>query len=323
VATAPLVDVHMHIYQTRATGEYHKQSYEIWEYGARPPSVRFSRYGGDLADAERAMTAAGYDYAVSVNLFGVELERGEAIAKLPADLKGADRERALAEIDATMPDRLRAFNRWACDVAGKSGRIIPFAAVDPWALAPDENAAHLRELAERHGARGVKLHPVVQRFTPNDPRMGPVYRTCVELGLVVLSHSGTAKGATQYAEPRAFADLARAYPDLKLVLAHLGGGSWQQTLDLARAFPRVGFDCCEIIEWTGAPNAPTAKELARLIRDIGPSRVMLGTDFPWYDLDRMVERVMDLPLLAREEKESMLGANAIRLLGLDTPRRPH
>src|SRR5262249_13091330 len=202
---------------------------------------------------------------------------------------------------------------------GKCGRILPFVALDPWAQSAEGNATHLRQLAEQHGARRVQLHPVVQRFMPNDPRLALSYRTCVELGLVVLAHSGTAKGTTQYAEPRAFADLARAWPDLKVIVAHLGGGSWQQTLDLARAFPHLMFDCCEIIEWTGAPNAPSAEELARLIRDIGSHRVMLGTDFPWYDLDRTAERVMALPILAQEEKEAILGVNAARLLGLDAP----
>ena len=269
------------------------------------------------------MAAAGYDYAVSVNLFGVELTRGEAIAALPPELTSADRRRALAEIDATMPERLRAFNRWACDVVAQSGRILPFVALDPWAQSPEENASHLRELAERHGARGVKLHPVVQRFMPDDPRLAPSYRACIEMGLVVLAHSGTAKGSTQYAEPRAFAELARAWPDLKLVLAHLGGGSWHQTLELARAFPHIWFDCCEIIEWAGAPNAPSTEDLARLIRDVGAHRVMLGTDFPWYDLDRTMERVMELPILAREEKEGILGANAARLLDLGGSPGPH
>jgi predicted TIM-barrel fold metal-dependent hydrolase len=146
--------------------------------------------------------------------------------------------------------------------------------------------------------------------------MLPIYRACVELGLTVLSHSGTAKGATQYAEPRAFAEVLRTLPDLTVVLAHLGGGSWRQTAELAQRFPHVAFDCCEIVEWTGAPNAPSDEALARLIRDIGPHRVMLGTDFPWYDLDHTVERVMALPLLSREEKEGMLGANAVRILRL-------
>jgi predicted TIM-barrel fold metal-dependent hydrolase len=312
----------MHIYETKRSGDWQKAAYQIWEYGPRPRSVEFSHASGDLSDAERAMTAAGYDYAVSVNLFGVELARGEALADLPQELSPADRQRALAEIDASMAERLRAFNRWACDVVGRSGRILPFVALDPSAQSPEENASHLRDLAEHHGARGVKLHPVVQGFLPNDPRLAQSYRTCVEMGLTVLAHSGTAKGPAQYAEPRAFADLAHDWPDLKLILAHLGGGSWRQTLELARAFPNLHFDCCEIIEWTGAANAPTAAELARLIRDVGPHRVLLGTDFPWYDLDRTLERLMALPLLAREEKEAIAGANAARLLGLATPTGP-
>ena len=40
---------------------------------------------------------------------------------------------------------------------------------------------------------------------------------------------------------------------------------------------------------------------------------MLGTDF-WYDLT--VELVMDLPGLALEEREAILGANAARILHL-------
>jgi hypothetical protein len=310
-----IVDAHMHIYPTKAEGDRQKAGYLIWEYGAKP-DVAFSRYSGDVDDAVAAMRQAGYRRAVLVNLFATDLARVEAVAALPSGLGDAERVRAVAEIDASMGERLRAFNRWACDVARAHPEITPYVAVDPSALSAEANVAHLRELAERHGARGVKLHPVVQRFAPDDPRMLPVYRACVELGLVVLSHSGTARGATQYAEPRAFAAVLRQVPDLTLVLAHLGGGSWRQTVELARSFPSVAFDCCEIVAWTGAPGAPTDDELARLIQDIGSERVMLGTDFPWYDLDHTVERVMALPRLAREEKESILGANALRILRL-------
>jgi predicted TIM-barrel fold metal-dependent hydrolase len=101
-----------------------------------------------------------------------------------------------------------------------------------------------------------------------------------------------------------------------VVLAHLGGGSWRQTPALALAFPQVTFDLCEIVEWTGAPNAPTEEELALMIKQVGPERVMLGTDFPWYDLDRTVELVMKLPVLSTGEKEQILGANAVGLLDL-------
>ena len=312
------VDVHMHLYPSAESGAWWKTGYEIWEYGAKE-GVSFSRYDGTVEDALAAMEKAGFSHGVVVNLLSVDLFREEALAMLPADLPSGDRERAAAEIDATMADRFRAANRWLVDALEPIPALTPYVGADPWALRPKENVAHLREMAER-GARGVKLHPVAQRFEPDDPRMHPVYDACQELGLVVLSHTGSAKGGEAFAEPEAFAAVLARHPRLRVVLAHLGGGSWRQTLAVARAFPEVSFDLCEIIEWTGAPGAPTEEDLARLIQEIGPARVMLGTDFPWYDLDRTVELVMGLPLLATEEKEAILGANAMRILDLPDPR---
>ena len=42
----------------------------------------------------------------------------------------------------------------------------------------------------------------------------------------------------------------------------------------------------------------------------------------WEYGHRTLERLMALPLLAREEKEAILGANAARVLGLETPPAP-
>jgi predicted TIM-barrel fold metal-dependent hydrolase len=312
------VDVHMHLYPSAESGAWWKTGYEIWEYGSKD-GVTFSGYDGTVDDALAAMEKAGFQHGVAVNLLSVELFREEAMAMLPRDLPSADRERAVAEIDESMADRFRAANRWLVDLLDPIPGLTPYVGVDPWALSPGQNVEHLREMAER-GARGIKLHPVAQRFEPNDPRMHAVYDACEELGLIVLSHTGSAKGGEAFAEPEAFAGMLARHPGLRVVLAHLGGGSWRQTLALARAFPEVAFDLCEIIEWTGAPGAPTDDELARLIQEIGPARVMLGTDFPWYDLDRTVELVMGLPLLATGEKREILGANAVRIL--DLPESP-
>jgi uncharacterized protein len=314
--TGPVkVDVHMHLYPSAASGDWWKSGYEIWEYGDKD-GVTFSRFSGTVDDALVAMEEAGFGHGVVVNLLSVDLFRAEALAMLPEDLHGEDRAKAAAEIDATMGERFRAFNRWLVDALAPVRQLTPYVGVDPWALTPGQNVEHLRDMAGR-GARGIKLHPVAQRFEPDDPRMHPVYDACEELGLVVLSHTGSAPGGEPFAGPAAFAPVLRAHPRLGVVLAHLGGGSWRQTVELARAFPEVGFDLCEIVEWTGAPNAPSDGDLARMIREIGPGRVMLGTDFPWYDLGRTVELVMGLPLLSTEEKERILGANAVARLALD------
>jgi predicted TIM-barrel fold metal-dependent hydrolase len=308
------VDVHMHLYPSAESGAWWKAGYEIWEYGEND-KIAFSHFNGTVGDALTAMEEAGFSHGVAVNLLSVDLFREEAVAMLPKDLHGEDRTAAVTEIEATMADRFRAANRWLVDTLAPIPQLTPYVGIDPWALSPQQNVNHLREMADR-GARGIKLHPVAQRFEPNDPRMRPVYGTCEELGLVVLSHTGSAKGGEPFAEPRAFADVLEQHPRLTVVLAHLGGGSWRQTPALARAFPKVTFDLCEIIEWAGAPKAPTDEELAWMIKEIGPERVMLGTDFPWYDLGRTVELVMGLPVLSTGEKERILGGNAVGMLDL-------
>src|SRR5206468_2185355 len=119
------------------------------------------------------------------------------------DLQGEERGRAIREIDETMPDRFRAYNRWLVDSLAPIPQLTPFVGVDPTAFTPEENVEHLRDMAGR-GAKGIKLHPVVQKFEAGDPRMHPVYETCRELGLTVLSHTGSAKGGVKLAEPSAF-----------------------------------------------------------------------------------------------------------------------
>lgn len=308
------IDCHMHIYESKRHGRWDKENYEVWEYGEKP-GQQFSKYDGDIDDALDAMKRADFDHAVAVNLFVVAMARELAADALPSGLEGGDRERALAGIDATMGDRLRAFNRWLCDtVAGLP--ITPYASVDPNVLSPDENVAHLRDLVANRGVRGIKLHPIVQRFAADDPRMLPIYEACIDLGIVVLTHTGPAKSGEKLGEPEAFVPVLQRYPDLKLVMAHMGGRAWRQTAAVAAAFPQVHFDLCEIVAWLGATAGPSPEDFGRLIGEIGPERVLLGTDFPWYDLDTTVEQVMAIPGLSTEQKEGILGANAARFMGV-------
>lgn len=309
-----LVDVHMHLYETKQEGEWWKGGYEIFEYGEDPDRT-FGPYSGDVEDAVAALGEAGFAHGIAVNLFAQDLFREEALSRLPADIDAQERAEAVGRIEAGMAERLRSFNHWLLDSVAFLPQITAYVAVDPWTLTPDENVAHLREMAER-GARGIKLHPVVQKFEPGDPRMHPIYEACREMGLTVLSHTGSAKGGEKFAEPEAFVEVLRAFPELSVVLAHLGGGNWRQTVALADAFPQIAFDLCEIIEWTGKEKAPTRDDLAQMIARVGPERVLFGTDFPWYELGRGVDLVMDLPVLSTGQKEAILGENAARILGL-------
>jgi hypothetical protein len=305
-----VIDCHMHIYPTKSLGREEKQTYEVWEYGHKP-EVRLSKHDGDLDDALQAIRESGTSKAVAMSHLLV------TIANLRQNTEPSARSTNQArDTEAKIAQMLNDSNVSICELARKHAELIPFVILDPYALSPDESEARLREMVANHDARGVKLHPVIQQFFPSDKRMWPTYRTCVELGIPILSHSGAARGSKQYAEPRAFVEVLREFPKLTLVLAHLGGAAWQQTLEVARKYQNAYFDCSEVIEWAGAPSAPTFRELAQLIKDVGPQRVMMGTDFPWYDLDRTIGLVKALPILSEEEKEGILGINATHILGI-------
>jgi len=309
------VDSHAHVYASAEEGVAAKEGYQIWEYGEKE-DVRFSEAAGTADELVSQMRAAGIDKSVVVNLFTTEEVRKAEIAKLPDDLKGAERDKAIREIEGRLPEQIRAFNRWACELAKGYPELVPFIAADAALLPGEEGARHVREMVDSHGARGVKLHCVAQSFNMSDERMWPTYRVCQELGVGIVSHGGPDPSGVGLAEPRSFSRMLEAFPELKVVVAHLGGATWKQSLEIAERFPNAYFDCCEIIEWTGASNGPTERELAKLIKDIGPERVMMGSDYPWYDLDHQIERIMALPLLSTEEKEGILGRNAVTILGL-------
>jgi predicted TIM-barrel fold metal-dependent hydrolase len=319
MATGTLVDVHVHLYPDQEAGQQAKDSYVIWEYGD-DPGVEFAPVAGDLDDLGATYGRAGFDRAVVVHLFDTKLAREEAMSRL-APRSAAEQTAAAtaAMVDEAVAEAMQASNRWVASVAQANPLVEVLVCVDPTLLTPDVLVQHLTELADG-GVRGIKLHPVSQGFRPDDARLHQIYETCRQAGLIVLSHSGPGHRNDASARPSEFAPVLEQWPDLRLVLAHLGGATWLETAELAEAFPQVVFDLSEIIEWTGAPNAPSAVELAGLIRGIGADRVMLGSDFPWYDPAKTVDRVMGLPLLGPDEKAAVLGGTAMHVLGLDRPR---
>jgi predicted TIM-barrel fold metal-dependent hydrolase len=303
-----IIDAHMHLYQSADQGARNKSGYSTWEYGAHQ-GVRFSDKTGEPTEARKAMRRAGISHALVVNLFATAVNHGELVEALPGPANGE------GSGGHSVGERLVAYNRWLVDQAQTDSAFIPFVAVDPWALSSLDTVTHLRAMAQS-GARGVKIHPVVQRFHAADKRMSSIYESCIELGLVVMAHSGPSRDAIQHAELKAYAEVLSQFPGLNLILAHLGGGSWTQAAEFAADFPNAYFDCSEILSWIGSANGPTADQLAKLILTIGPERVLFGTDYPWYDLDVYVEMLDELPLLNQDQTDAIAGANAASLIGL-------
>lgn len=309
----PLIDAHVHLYPDAETGSHAKDSYRIWEYGD-DPGVRFDTAVGVIEEVGDRFVDNGFDQAIVLQLFDIGTER----SRLLEELAQGDKPRALpdAEIDSLLVERLLAANRWAVDAASCHPGLTAYVGIDPCLLPKRVIGPHLAAMAGL-GARGVKLHPVSQGFEPNDPRLFQLYDLCCELDLVVLSHSGPGHREGATARPLDFAPVLDGWPAMRLVLAHLGGAAFTEAVELANDFPQVSFDLSEIIEWVGAPRAPTLETLVNVIQDVGADRVMFGSDFPWYEPSATADKVSGLPGLSPAEKAYLLGGSAVEILGLE------
>ena len=298
------IDFHMHLFATAAEGRRVVGDYPIVEYGERDGVARSER-AGTVADGLAALAEAGADHGCVLNSFELPQLPFPPGRHWPARPEHAEHATAL-----------RAYNEWVCAVGAEQPQLLPFVTVNPAVMSAEESGAHVAALADERGARGLKLHPIGIRTFPDDPALAPTFAACAARGLPVVVHCGPDRHGAGWSLPAAFAPLLERQPELPLVLAHLGGAAWRETAAFAAAFPAARFDLAEIVAWAGAPAAPSASELVELIRAVGPDRVLLGSDFPWYDPAATVAEVEALPGLGAAEREAILGANAATLLGL-------
>ncbi|MBI4203032.1 MAG: amidohydrolase [Chloroflexi bacterium] len=296
------IDIHIHTYTTRAIGMQAKGGGE----GA-------SGYAGTIEELLPYMKEQGMTHAAMMNFTPVADMVDAARARLPRDLTPEQRQAAEEPIRLQMVGRVQNRNVWTCDVAKANPGLVAFIGVDP-VMDADTMA---QEVYEKHklGARGIKLHPEVQRVSINDPRLYPAYRAAQETGMVILTHTGAFRGTDgSHAHPAMAADLLRAFPNLKLILAHMGGGIYQkEALEVAGAFPQVLFDCCGTVR----PRAGglSDEELVGQFRRFGVHRVFYGSDWASGDPVPDMERIFQLPL-SDEEKRMVLRGNAEALLEL-------
>ena len=297
-----IIDAHVHTYQSREIGFQAKQGSTM------------TNYAGTLDELLAIMEKAGISRAVMVNMLPLAEMRKAAVDRLPAGLPQAEREAALSEIDTRMLGRLERRNAWTCDVGRENPALVPFINLDPL----QDEATMTGELLDKvnnHGAKGIKLHPGSQWFYPNDRRLWPAYRTAQELGLPVVFHAGRFMSPVPYAQPKNFVEVLEAFPDLVLVMAHIGVGYEDEALSLAQTHGNLCFDCSAIISHAGADGGLTEERLVAVIREIGVERVMFGSDFPWYDPADAAARLLRMDF-SEEEKRLLLSENAVRIYRL-------
>lgn len=186
--------------------------------------------------------------------------------------------------------------------------VISFASIHP--DTPNPGSA-LRELKDR-GFKGVKFHPEFQNFKLDDSRVQVIWREMSALGLIAYFHAGGDRsfGPPFKTEPRDFANLAAAFPLLRIVAAHMGGYQmWYASETDLCGRANLYLDS----SWMLALCDP--KQCVRMIRRHGAEKILFATDAPWREPIDDVRAFLDLPL-TEDERELILHGNAEKLLEL-------
>lgn len=209
---------------------------------------------------------------------------------------------------ATKPSQQTIINNWAREV--KSDRIYPFGSVHPDAPDAIKEVERIKEL----GLYGIKLHPDYQQFYTCDKKIYPILQKCSELGLMVVFHAGYDPLFPDdlHSNPADFAAIHEDFPELTMILAHLGGMyRWEQVERyLAGKDGKIYFDISFIAGEIGMSI------LSRIIDKHGADRILLASDCPWDNPANEIKMIKSLNI-STADKEKIFYKNAVNLLKIE------
>jgi hypothetical protein len=156
--------------------------------------------------------------------------------------------------------------------------VIPFTGVD-FSRAYDFQPALRADVAA--GARGLKLHPIIQKEPLNSKKTLEVVEAFAPHGLPVLFHAGEfsyylgrekrqnqvpSYGAIHYAR-----DLVAAFPKVTFIAGHAGMFQVEDVMAMLGGFSNVYVDI----------TFQNPDSIRKLIAVFGAERVLYGSDWPW------------------------------------------
>lgn len=140
----------------------------------------------------------------------------------------------------------------------------------------------------------------------NAPELDPIVERAVSMNIPILQHTWLKLDGNEPGEssPYDIVELAARHPKANFICAHTGG-DWERGIRIIRDSPNVssgiaGFD-------------PTSGVLEMAVRELGPERVVYGSDVGGRSFASQVAKVLGADI-SDSAKELVLGGNLRRLL---------
>jgi predicted TIM-barrel fold metal-dependent hydrolase len=206
-------------------------------------------------------------------------------------------------------------------VSQHSDRLIGFLSLDPMVKGWQD------ELEEGHknlGMKGIKLMPMYAGFKPDSRDIDHLWQYASKNGLPVLLHTGTTfidKAPLECTLPRLLDNVANRFPDVKMVLAHLGHPYEGECIATIRKHANVYADCSALHY-----RPFQLYHSLMLLQEYGVwDKLLFGTDFPFTTVDASLSGMRKLndivqgtalPRLDMDKMEEMFQRDTLSLLGI-------
>lgn len=187
---------------------------------------------------------------------------------------------------------------------------------------PEPEAGDYVGRALDEGARIFKVHIQVGEFSPLDPQLASSWQQVAQAGAPVVMHCGSGPHGGSFTGPQPVEKLVERYPDLVLIIAHMGMPEYNEFAELARHAPNVYLDTTMVgTAYAQREFGPLPEGYLETIAEL-PHKVVLGTDFPTipYSYSHQITALHNWGL-GEQWMRSVLWHNPQRLLAnVRTPR---
>lgn len=166
---------------------------------------------------------------------------------------------------------------------------------------------------------GVKFYTGYQHFYPNDERCLPIYKLCQKYDVPAVFHSGdtlagyVSNPKIKYSHPIHIDEVAADFPDLKLVIAHMGNPWLIDCAEILYKNPNVYADISGLVvgdELHTVYGEIMKKRIKELIEYTASEfKLLYGTDWPLCHMKQYIEFANNLDL-KKDDLEKLFSGNA-------------
>jgi len=214
--------------------------------------------------------------------------------------------------------------RVASFVGKAPNQRVGFAGIDPM----HRDAMLDVDQAMKLGLSGITISPAAQNYHPTNSRAMRLYEYCDRLGLPILIeygiHLSLPAVTLEYARPTAFDEVARSFPNLKMVIGQFGFPWVDETVLMIGKYHNLYTDTSGIVAkpWTLYNTLMKAFEGGVL------DKVLFGSGFPFESPEQAIKRIYtvntysvgsELPSIPRSQLRGIVERDALDCLGLQRP----